>query len=99
MKLGGSIGYFSGDILKLIEDAQVLKPTYFPTVPRVLNRVYKAAMLAGQTPNLKGFLFRTALDTKVKQLRKTGEVKHPLWDRLVFKKVRTLYRLMTITYD
>ena len=87
MKLGGSIGYFSGDILKLTEDARILKPTYFTAVPRVLNRVYQAALIASKEQNLKGFLLRTALDTKIKQLRKTGEFSHPFWDKLVFQKV------------
>lgn len=37
---GFSHGYFSGDPLKLLEDITVLRPTFFPTVPRILNRVY-----------------------------------------------------------
>lgn len=74
MALGGKIGFFSGDPLKLIEDAQILKPYMFPSVPRgkttldsepsififmpcpsiVLNRLYMAAMQAGQAPGVKG---------------------------------------------
>lgn len=37
---GFSIGYYSGDPLKLLEDIAVLKPSMFLTVPRILNRVY-----------------------------------------------------------
>ena len=48
MCIGGAIGYFTGDPLRLLEDAAILKPNYFPSVPRVLNRVYQSAMLAGQ---------------------------------------------------
>lgn len=48
MCIGGAIGYFTGDPLRLLEDAAILKPIYFPSVPRVLNRVYQSAMLAGQ---------------------------------------------------
>jgi len=36
---GISIGYFSGDPLKLLEDLQELKPTLFPSVPRLFNRI------------------------------------------------------------
>lgn len=90
MKLGGTIGYSSGDPLRLLEDIQILKPSFFPTVPRVLNRVYQAAMSTGQTPTIKGYLFRTALDAKIKNLHKTGEVTHAFWDKLVFKKVTSI---------
>jgi long-chain acyl-CoA synthetase len=38
--VGFSIGYYSGDALKLLEDIAVLKPTVFNTVPRILNRIY-----------------------------------------------------------
>jgi long-chain acyl-CoA synthetase len=86
--LGGRIGYFTGDPLRLLEDAQILKPNFFPSVPRVLNRVYQAAMAGGNVPGLKGNLFRKALSTKLERLRTTGVATHPLWDRLVFRKVR-----------
>jgi long-chain acyl-CoA synthetase len=37
---GGRTGYYSGDPLKLLEDLQVLRPTIFPSVPRLFNRIY-----------------------------------------------------------
>jgi long-chain acyl-CoA synthetase len=37
---GYATGYYSGDPLKLMEDILVLQPTLFPTVPRILNRIY-----------------------------------------------------------
>jgi long-chain acyl-CoA synthetase len=86
--LGGAVGFFSGDPLRLLEDAQVLKPNFFPSVPRILNRIYQAAMVAGNVPGLKGAIFRRAVQTKLYNLRTTGVVTHPLWDRLVFRKVR-----------
>jgi long-chain acyl-CoA synthetase len=38
--VGLAIGYFSGDPLKLLDDLNVLKPTLFPSVPRIFNRIY-----------------------------------------------------------
>ncbi|KIO29189.1 hypothetical protein M407DRAFT_21758 [Tulasnella calospora MUT 4182] len=88
MALGGKIGFFSGDPLKLVEDAQILKPYMFPSVPRVLNRLYMAAMQAGQAPGFKGALFRKAVDVKLKEMFATGNNKHVFWDALVFRKVQ-----------
>lgn len=85
--LGGCVGFFTGDPLRLLEDTQLLKPHYFPAVPRVLNRVYQSAMAAGSAPGLKGALFRMAVQTKLDQLHKTGISTHPVWDFLVFSKV------------
>lgn len=85
---GGRIGYWSGDPLLLLEDLQILKPNSFYAVPRVLNRIVQAGMAATTLPGLKGALFRHALQAKLDRFYATGDVTHPLWDRLVFKKVR-----------
>jgi len=37
---GARIGYYAGDVLKLTDDCQALKPTLFPSVPRIYNRIY-----------------------------------------------------------
>lgn len=85
--LGGQIGYFTGDPLRLLEDAQLLKPDFFPSVPRVLNRIYQAAMTAGNVPGLRGTLFKKACEAKLERLRTTGVTEHLFWDKLVFRKV------------
>lgn len=38
--MGGSVGFYSGDIKKLPEDMKALRPTLMPAVPRLLNRIY-----------------------------------------------------------
>lgn len=85
--VGAKIGYFTGDPLRLIEDAQVLRPNFFPSVPRVLNRVYQAAMAAGNVPGLKGTIFKKAVAAKLERFHATGDNVHALWDRLVFRKI------------
>ena len=45
MSLGGRIGFFQGDIRKLVDDMKELKPTIFVTVPRLLNRIYSKVRL------------------------------------------------------
>lgn len=37
---GAKIGFFQGDIRLLSDDLNTLKPTVFPVVPRLLNRMY-----------------------------------------------------------
>ena len=38
--VGAEIGYYSGDTLQLLSDVQELKPTFFPSVPRLFNKIY-----------------------------------------------------------
>ncbi|KAJ7684665.1 hypothetical protein DFH06DRAFT_1355192, partial [Mycena polygramma] len=87
---GTKIGFFTGDPLRLLEDCQILKPAFFPGVPRVLNRIYQAAMAAGDVPGLKGNLFRKAVQTKIEKWHATGDSTHFFWDKLVFRKLRAV---------
>lgn len=88
LRYGAAIGYFSGDVTRLIEDAQVIKPTIFPGVPRVFNRIAGQIMAQVDGPGLKGKLLRTALAAKLANHDKYGTVTHAFYDRLVFSKVR-----------
>ena len=40
LSVGAGVGFFGGNLLKIIDDLQLLKPTIFPSVPRLLNKVY-----------------------------------------------------------
>ncbi|KDN40256.1 acetyl-CoA synthetase-like protein [Tilletiaria anomala UBC 951] len=87
---GGRVGYFSGDPLKLVEDCQVLQPTIFPSVPRVLNRI--AALIQEQMAgdSFKAKLLRRAVESKVAYHDMDGSVTHAFWDRLIFNKVKMI---------
>ena len=37
---GGRIAYYRGDVKLIMEDLQNVQPMGFPSVPRLLNRVY-----------------------------------------------------------
>ncbi|KAJ3216395.1 hypothetical protein HDU67_009530 [Dinochytrium kinnereticum] len=88
---GCKIGYFRGDVALLFEDINLLRPTIFISVPRLLNRVH-AAILAktidsGQT--ITAALFKRALDGKLRA-QKAGSLTHTFWDALVFNKIKAL---------
>ena len=97
--IGKSIGFTTNDPLRLLEDIQILRPHFLALVPRVLNRIYQAMAAAGDAPGIRGALFRAAVDAKVRNLRETGALTHPLWDRLVFKKVRALPHCNCVRLD
>ncbi|PVU90420.1 hypothetical protein BB561_004884 [Smittium simulii] len=87
----GTIGYFSGDITRIIEDCQALNPTYFPGVPRLLSRFYD--ILSSKTINssgMFGIVSRMALKEKVYYLYKNNTYNHSIWDKLVFDKTKNL---------
>ncbi|KAG8863713.1 hypothetical protein FRB96_007550 [Tulasnella sp. 330] len=96
---GGKVGYSSGNPLRLLEDAQVLKPDFFPSVPRVLNRLYQAGMQNTKVPGSAGALFREALEVKLYNLHNKGEIRHKKYDDLVFSKIKAVLggKVKTIT--
>lgn len=86
---GCRLGYFSGDITKIVDDLQILQPTVFPSVPRLLNRVYGSIVQKTvEAPGVKGALARKAVAAKMANLEAGKGNTHPFWDRLIFNKVR-----------
>jgi long-chain acyl-CoA synthetase len=55
--IGASVGFFSGDLKMLGEDACSLKPTWMPCAPRVFDKIYALTM----TKVEEGSLFRRAM--------------------------------------
>ena len=62
---GGSIGFFGGKILEITNDLQILKPTIFPSVPRLLNKVYDRVVAGVQDlPVHRRFMFYQGIVSK-----------------------------------
>ncbi|XP_006664333.1 long chain acyl-CoA synthetase 6, peroxisomal [Oryza brachyantha] len=96
---GVAIGFYQGDNLKLMDDLAVLRPTVFPSVPRLYNRIYAAITNAvKESGGLKEKLFHAAYNAK-KQAIINGKNPSPMWDKLVFNKIKARLggrvRLMT----
>ncbi|ORX40378.1 acetyl-CoA synthetase-like protein [Piromyces finnis] len=85
---GGKIGFYQGDTGKLLDDASVLKPTLFASVPRLLNRIYDAVWdNINKTGGFTAWLFNFAYNSKKRGLKR-GSNTHWLWDRIVFNNIR-----------
>jgi long-chain acyl-CoA synthetase len=81
---GGAIGFFSGDPLRLLEDLQTLRPTRFPSVPRVLNRIKeRVETQVAQASGVTQRLYAYALSQKA-----TNGVFADLLDFIVLRKIR-----------
>lgn len=89
---GTSVGYWRGDVALLVEDMQTLRPTVFPSVPRLFNRIYakvvQSTLESGST--IKAALFRRALNSKMESLKSSKTIHSTLWDPLVFNKVKAV---------
>ncbi|KAL5566075.1 hypothetical protein UlMin_029239 [Ulmus minor] len=85
---GVAIGFYQGDNMKLIDDVAVLRPTIFCSVPRLYNRIYAGISNAVKSSGvMKERLFRAAYNSK-KQAIMRGRNSSPMWDRLVFNKIK-----------
>lgn len=87
---GSAIGYFHGNIVELVEDLQMLRPTIFSGVPRLYNRfgskIKEATIEQG---GVKGALSRHVVSTKLAAIndKHNPTNTHMLYDRIWAKKV------------
>ena len=87
---GGSIGYWRGNALQLLDDVAHLKPTFFAGVPRIFDRIYSKVNSAVSASFLKSFLFNTGIKRKWNQMVKgvPQDKAGALFNFLVFKKTK-----------
>ena len=88
---GIRIGFYNGDAKKLVEDAQILKPTCMCGVPRIFQRVYDEAQnrLKKMSPLIQT-IFNKALEIKLKDYSEKGVLNNILWDNFVFDKMKNI---------
>ncbi|XP_074764553.1 long-chain-fatty-acid--CoA ligase 5 isoform X2 [Athene noctua] len=84
---GAKVGFFQGDIKLLTDDMKTLRPTLFPVVPRLLNRIYDKIQSGAKSP-VKRCLLNFAVIMKMAEIKQGIIRNDSIWDRLVFKKVQ-----------
>jgi long-chain acyl-CoA synthetase len=99
--VGGAIVYWEKDPNKVIPNLAEVKPTYFPSVPRMFEKIYATAIGAVEKANpIKKAIFHWAVRTgrKVRELEQRGRKPGPLLsreyafaDKQVLSKVRALF--------
>ncbi|KAF1439155.1 ACSL5 ligase, partial [Pygoscelis papua] len=83
---GAKVGFFQGDIKLLTDDMKTLKPTLFPVVPRLLNRIYDKIQSGAKSP-VKRCLLNFAVIVKMAEIKQGIIRNDSIWDQLIFKKV------------
>lgn len=86
--IGGRIGYWQGNVKKLMDDVCALKPTIFVGVPRIFDRIYTGVSdKVKHSPAWKRVLFNTLFSIKTAFVN-AGVCNLPIVDALAFKAVQ-----------
>ena len=93
--VGATIAYFSGDPQKIIPELSETKPTYFPSVPRIFEKLYT---LVTQNADREQLQQAIAVGMKVRELQRTGQevpaelqAGFDLAEEKLFKNVRAAF--------
>lgn len=100
---GARIGYFHGNILELVDDLKLLKPTGFMSVPRLYSRFGNAIRASTiDAPGFKGSLSKYVVAAKMANLKNPdpskATVHHALYDRIWSKKVAAAIGLERVKF-
>ncbi len=99
--LGATLAYWEGDPLKIMSNLGELKPTYFPSVPRIFEKIYTAANSGMEK---EGGLKKAVFDWSIRVGRRMREVQrsgaepgfllrkqYQFADKQVLSKIRGLF--------
>jgi long-chain acyl-CoA synthetase len=99
--LGTTIAYWEGDPQKILPNLAELKPTYFPSVPRIFEKIYTAATSGMEKAGgLKKAIFDWSLKVgaKMREVERSGrkpglllKMQHDFADKQVLSKIRNLF--------
>ena len=96
--LGATLAYWERDPLKIIPNLAEVRPSYFPSVPRIFEKIYTAATASvDKQGGLKKLIFHWAIRVgrKVREMERAGrkpgfllQRQYEFADRQVLSKIR-----------
>ena len=99
--LGATLAYWERDPLKIVPNLAEVKPTYFPSVPRIFEKIYTAATgNVEKEGGLKKVVFNWAIGVgrKVRERERAGKPigwllrrQYEFADKQVLSKIRALF--------
>jgi long-chain acyl-CoA synthetase len=99
--LGATLAFWERDPLKIIPNLAEIKPTYFPSVPRIFEKIYTAATAkAEKAGGIQKGIFDWAIGVgeRVQEAEEEGRsvwpplrVQYEVADRLVLSNIRDLF--------
>jgi long-chain acyl-CoA synthetase len=99
--LGATLAYWEGDPNKIVPNLGELKPTYFPSVPRIFEKIYTAANSGMEKQGgLKKAIFDWSIKTgkKMRETERAGKKpgfllqrQYDFADKKVLSKIRGLF--------
>src|SRR4051794_10190164 len=99
--LGASLAYWERDPLKILPNLAEVKPTYFPSVPRIFEKIYTAATAAVEKDGgVKKAVFDWAVKVggKMRETERAGrqpgfllQRQYAIADKQVLAKIRNLF--------
>src|ERR671910_1022909 len=99
--IGGVLAYWERDPLKILPNLAEVKPHYFPSVPRIFEKIYTAATAKAEKAGgiqKRIFWWAVGVGKKVRETERQGRtpgpllrLQHRLADRLVLANVRNLF--------
>ncbi|KAL0218342.1 hypothetical protein P9112_003995 [Eukaryota sp. TZLM1-RC] len=90
--ISARIGYYTGEVLRLLDDVKCLAPTFFVGVPRVFNKIVDKVNSQVSKSTMKSLLFSRAMNVKLDHLNGHDRAFGTrLYDKLVFSKVKAQF--------
>jgi long-chain acyl-CoA synthetase len=99
--LGATLAYWQRDPLKIIPDLAEVRPTYFPSVPRIFEKIYTAATAAAENAGrLQRAVFNWAIGVgrRMRDAERAGrkpgfllQKQYEIADRQVLSRIRNLF--------
>ena len=99
--VGGVLAYWERDPLKILPNLAEVKPHYFPSVPRIFEKIYTAATSKAESAGgVQRAIFNWAVGVgrRVRELERQGKspwpplrIQYEIADRLVLSNIRNLF--------